>query len=167
MQIEVKVLEARLDDVVHEENDYRHEVTLGDLVVQAMIRNLVGGEPYGDLRRRIVAIRDDEIRDQVRPLLEAELQAGIQQTNEYGEPTGKPAKLRDLLVQEARQVLTRKDTNRGGTLVEQIVRAEVQKAMREELTEAIKVEREKVVAAVRAEAADLIAQAVKRGLGGF
>jgi hypothetical protein len=52
-----------------------------------------------------------------------------------------------------------------GTVLEKYVRDEVQTTLKKELADALAEEKAKVVAAVRASAADLIADAVKRGIG--
>ena len=67
---------------------------------------------------------------------------------------------------EAKKLFTeRADYGRGSTLAQRIVAEAIGSAFTRELAAAIADEKAKVVAAVRAKAAELIADAVKQGVG--
>lgn len=143
------------------------EVTLADVIADRAVRTLVY-EDQRDLRRRITEIRDEEIREAVKPTVLGAIDVAIQETNRWGEPTGEPTSLRELILKEAKELLNRPVDNyhrEKGTVLQSVVRDAVSKTLRAELDAVLKAEKEKVVAAVRAQAAELIAEAVKKGLG--
>lgn len=140
--------------------------TIGDAVIGDLVKTLRLCEEYGGLRRRVASIRDEEIRERVKAEIEGVFAQPIARTNTYGEPTGQTTTLTELIVAEANRILTQRDSyNANRTLVQKLVADAVGTAMKRELSEAIEAERAKVVAAVRAQAATLIADAVKQGIG--
>lgn len=151
---------------VGEDDWSREPQTLGDAVAERIAADLKRDESYRPLQQRVLELRDAEIREQVKPVVAEAVAASVQPTNSYGQPTGAPVTLTDVIVKEAREFLAKRgDYGRGPTLVQTIVATEVDKAIRKELAEAIADEKAKVVAAVRAKAAELIADAVKQGIG--
>lgn len=168
MNIEVNVTDTlRLSDVVDE--TYAGErVTLADKVAEKLIEKAAGDDGWNELNRRIKEIRDEEIRAVVVPLIAEAFKAPIQRTNAYGDPSGDPITLRDLVLAEAKKVLTSASSTgyRDEPLARRLVREMVEKELTAQLSAAIKEERAKVVAAVRAKAADLIAKAVAEGVTG-
>ena len=163
-----------LTTVVGERSRYDHdieesvtvEVTLGDEVAKRLTAKLTKDDQWDGLRKRFLAIRDEEIREAVKPLVAEAITAAIEQTNGFGERTGKSTTMRELVMAEAKKVFTeRADYGRGSTLAQRIVADAVGAAFNRELAAAIADEKAKVVAAVRAKAADLIAAAVKEGVG--
>lgn len=147
-------------------------ITLGDAIVKAAVHQLTKDQDYRgvstDLARRVAAIRDETIREQITPVITEAINAEIQQTNQWGEPTGKGrTTLRALIVERANEFFTRKlgDYRDQRTAASQLVTDAVDRALKQELTSAIADEKAKVVAAVRAKAAELIATAVKEGVG--
>lgn len=163
-----------LATIIGERRRYDHDleetigsdVTLGDQVARLIAAKLTKDDEYDGLRKRFLAIRDGEIREAVKPLVAEAVAGAIALTNSYGEPTGKTTTMRELVMVEAKKALTeRTDYGRGPTLAQRIVAEETGRAFQSELAAVIKVEKEKVVAAVRAKAADLIADAVKQGVG--
>lgn len=144
--------------------------TLGDAIADRIAGQLLADDSYKSLRQRVVEERADEITKQARKHVEEILAEAIatpvQRTNGYGSPVGGPVTVTELIVAEAREVLSkRSDYGRGQTYVDKVVAEMVDKAMKKELAETIADEKAKVVAAVRAKAADLIATAVKEGIG--
>lgn len=141
--------------------------TLGDAVAARIAKALQQDDGYKTLRTRVMEARDAEIRDQVKPIVAEAIASSVQPTNSYGQPVGQPVSLTELIVKEAREVLNRRDGygDKQRSYIQQIVAEAVDKAIRTELGAAIADEKAKVVAAIRARAADLIAQAVKEGIG--
>lgn len=169
MQINVTVEGIEAVDlntpVVNVESD--EPVTLADVIADRAVRSLVY-EDGRDLRRRITEIRDEEIRAAALPMVTAAIEAGIQQTNRWGEPDGQPTSLRELILKEAKDLISRPADNydrKKGTVLEKVVREAVDRTIRAELGAVLAEEKAKVVAAVQAQAAELIAEAVKKGLG--
>lgn len=176
MEIKIAVESVDLTSVIGEwreydvEGDYvgTGEKTLGDAVAAQIAADLKRDEGYSTLRRRVMELRDQEIRTQIAPIVAKAIEDPVQRTNEYGRPVGEPTTLTELIVKEVHAYLTRRsDQYRSGsqTVVEKFVADAVDKVVKRELAEVIVEEKAKVVAAVRAKAAELIAQAVKEGVG--
>jgi hypothetical protein len=142
--------------------------TLGDVIAEQVTARLTKDTAWPDLRARYTEFRDEEIRKAIGPLIQAAIAKPIQQTNAYGSPVGESTTLTELIVKEATAFLTRSadNYNRGGeTVLQKWVREQVEKALVKELAEVMAAEKAKVVAAVRGKAAELIADAVRQGLG--
>lgn len=143
--------------------------TLADLIVREALRKLAKGDQWTGLNRRVREITDEEIRNHVTGLIADALNGDLRRTNSYGEQYGEPTTLRTLIAEEAKTALTRTASDgygRGDTVIGKLVREHVTAAMKKELAEAIKEEREKVVAAVREQAGQIIAEAVTKGVTG-
>lgn len=169
MQLEVNVSDVNLSDVVREDSEYAPAVKLGDLVVGELVQRYMQTEDWPSLRKRITQVRDEEIRALVLPIIAEAVAKPVQKTNTYGDPIGEATSLREVILDEARKLLqgAKGDSyNRKEPLGRQLIREMVDKELRAELAEAIKAEREKVVAAVRAQAAELITEAVTKGVTG-
>lgn len=144
------------------------DMTLGEAVAERISREIMKDDAYPTLRQKCLEIRDEVIREQLAPIVEAAITGLTQRTNQWGEPAGAPTSLRDVIVAEVKAYLQRpaEQYNRERvTLVEKFVRDAVDKAIKKELAAVILDEKTKVVAAVRAKAADIIAQAVREGIG--
>lgn len=146
--------------------------TLGDLVASKLADKLWGELSYeqrSDLHRQVREERIRLVRERLAPLVEEALNGEIQKTNHYGEPTGAKTTMRELVVAEVSRVINatgdRYSSSDKAPLITRVVTAEVNRALTTELSDAFKAEKAKVVAAVRAKAADLIADAVKQGVG--
>ncbi len=169
MQINVEVSDVTLASVVSDGDDYRPTETIADIVAEKLLREFTSAERdvYGELRRRVAEIRDEEIRAALVPALTDALNASVRRTNTYGEPTGPEVTMREVITDEAKKMLTaRSDYGRGETFTQKVIKDAVGSALRNELAAVINEEKAKVVAAVRAQAATIIADAVKRGIGG-
>jgi hypothetical protein len=148
------------------EETVRQDVTLGDEVAKRVTAKLTKDDQWDGIRKRFLAIRDEEIREAVKPLVAEAITAAIEQTNGYGERTGQSTTMRELVMAEAKKLFTdRADYGRGSTLAQRIVAEAVGSAFTRELAAAIADEKAKVIAAVRGKAAELLAEAVKQGLG--
>lgn len=178
MQINVTVegldaidLTAQVGEEIRDYDDETGEYnlrgkTLGDIVAEKLTKQLTAEKFYGDLQKRFTTIRDEEIRKAVEPVVAEAITGAIALTNGYGERSGQTTTMRELVMAEAKKLFTeRSDYGRGSTLAQRILAEEIGRAFQAELATVIKAEKEKVVAAVRAKAADLIADAVKQGVG--
>lgn len=176
MDIKVEVGPIDLNTVIgehriydDEEDGYRTEpVTIGQAVAKQVFADLKRDTHYGALQREVLSLRTEEIRAQLEPIVRAAIDQPMRKTNTYGEPTGEPTTLRALIVAEVEALLKRpadQYSREKGTWLQALIREQVDKALRAELAEVLKEEKEKVVAAVRGKAAELIAEAVKAGIG--
>lgn len=154
-----------------EETEHRPR-TLGDLVAEKLADKIYAGLDYQqryELTKTASAERVKLIRERLVPQVEQALTGEIQKTNNYGEPTGQTTTMRELIIAEVTRVINAKGdrfySDSDKPLLTRVVTAEVNRALTAELADAFKAEKEKVVAAVKAKAADLIAEAVKQGVG--
>lgn len=170
MNINVDVSDVNLASVVHEGDDYRSRQTLGDVVADRMVENLLRQSDYQPLRQRVLDIQNEEIRAQLAPIIAEAIAAPVQKTTHYGDPVGEPKPLREIVIEEAKAWMSAAADPRSydrtkPTKAQKLVADAVDASMRKELAAAIAAEKEKVVAAVRAKAGELIAEAVKQGIG--
>lgn len=176
MKIEVKVDEVSLDSVVGDRtvniDGDREPVTLAEMVARMMLDRILrernaDDSLYGSTRARIKAITDEEIRAAIQPQIARALDGPIAITNEFGRPVGEPKPLAELIVSEAREFLSKPADRYGteGTVLRKMIREAVEGALKKELAEALTEEKAKVVAAMRAKAAELIADTIKAGVG--
>lgn len=177
MNINITVSEVDLTAVIGECPQYDTDGeymgagtrTLGDAVAAQIALDLKRDDQYPGLRSRVIDIRSDEIREQIKPIVTKAIEGNIQKTDEWGQPVGNSTTLHALIVKEVNDYLKRKVDGSyrsdGKTVVQKFVEEAVDKVVKRELAEAIAEEKAKVVVAVRAKAAELIAAAVKEGIG--
>lgn len=168
MEINVSVENVDLKSVIGDVWGER-DTTLADAVVDRIVADLKSDEYdlYSGIRQRIKTIRDEEIRAQIAPIIAEAVAKPVQKTDGWGTPNGEPTSLTALIVAEAREQLRKPvdQYNNRQTMVQKLIADEVNKALSRELMAVVGDEKEKVVAAVRAKAAELIADAVKHGIG--
>ena len=161
MNITVQVDEATLDTIVREESEYSREVTVADLVAEKLAQRVINDQDaWRSFRDVVTEIRDDEIRAAVRPLIAEALSKPRQQTNAFGEPTGPETTLSDVIVAEARKMLTQPGRYEQQTAVQKIVADEVRTAFQKVITDEVATARDMVSEQIGA----LVAQAVKNGI---
>jgi hypothetical protein len=173
MNIEVTVSDVTLDSLIHESSEYENGgVSIGDRVASQIVHRLTSDRDvqYDRIRDRVREIRDEEIRDAVRPLIAEALSKPIQQANPYGEPVGSETTLTAIIVREAQEFMKRKAgdsySRESRTVLQKMVADEVAAAFKTEVTEAVKSAREAVTAEIGKQAGDAIAAAVKARLDG-
>lgn len=176
MQINVTVEGVDLTSVIGEHAEYDSDgeyiggngVTIADKVAQHLARDLMKDDSYRTLKQRVMDLRDEEIRAQLKPIVEAAITGSIQRTNSYGHPVGEPTTLHDIILAEVNTYLT---ANVGGsynkpttTRIKSFVAEAVETVIRKEMATVIAEEKAAVVAVVRSKTAELLAEAVKQGL---
>lgn len=157
---------------VHDEDGdgHREPRLLADALVDELARRAIVGKDEGweSLRRRVESIRTEMIRERVAVEIEAAMTSPYPVTNQYGEFRGGTTTLREEIVRLVGEALRMDRSNaysRQPTKAEAVIREAVDQAMAKELAAVVADEKAKVVAAVRAKAAELIATAVKEGVG--
>lgn len=162
-ELNVTVPELDLSSVVERHGDH---VTVADLIAEKAIRELAQGHSWKPLTERIRAIEDEEIRAAVRELITEALNGPIRKTNTYGESYGEPTTLRALIGEEVTKAVGKSGGSyeRSESVLNKVIREEVTSAFRKELADVIKDQKAKVIDAVRAEAADVLAEAIEKGL---
>jgi hypothetical protein len=158
-------LELDLDTIVGDEGG-----TLLGLIVNATAARLVSDlkrEPaYPSLKDRVSAIRDEEIRMQLAPVVEESVTASVQPTDSFGAPKGEARTLREIILDAAKKELTaprERDYGRGReTLVQYVIRTEVDRHITNELQAAIKEAKAEVVKAVREKGSEVLTETITR-----
>lgn len=178
--MEITVNDVKLTDEVegwtgaNEYGESGRSMTIADLVAERLADRLVAENTgyYNTLHQRVDRRINELISDRVAPMIDEAMTKPIRKTNAYGEPiSGTETTMRELIVDAARKWFEQPDSTDGyggrkGTKAQRLIAEAVGATLSKELSEVIKAEREKVVAAVRAQAADIIARSVAAGVGG-
>lgn len=142
--------------------------TFADHVAERAATRLLDGEARGSytgaLRSRIESIRDEEIRDAVRPLIAEALENAV---NPPGlDRDDEPVTLADRVRNEATKHLARRtDSSRpraSRTVLEEIIEECVRRELTTELKAAVAEARETVVSATKEAAAEIISETIAR-----
>lgn len=172
MNITVNVDEVSLDTAVAsivrydgDDSEYMAgERTVADLVAELIMARLMKDERYGYLRDNVLNIRKEVIREALAPVIEEALTGAFCKTNSYGEPiAGTQTTMREVIADEAKKLMTQPADNyhrEKGTLLQVMVRKEVEAALGAEVKDAVKKAREQV----SAEIGQMVATAVQAGL---
>lgn len=143
------------------------EQSASDAIVEEAARRVLAQRDLSeDVRRRLKQITDEEIRAAVQPMLVQALEEGIQPTDGFGSPRGEPTTLRDMIVKEVRRDLSASRSSPASsgrrTLLEEIVSREVERAVGNDLRQAMDEARKQVRAAVEQKGAEVLAQTIER-----
>jgi hypothetical protein len=164
MDIRVQVNDVTLDSVISEANDYHDGITIGAVVAQQLAQRVINDhDAWPPFRDAVTQIRDEEIRAQVQPLITDALTKTLQKTNTYGEPTGQATTLSEIIVAEAKRLVTQpKDSysRSGRTVLQEMVAAEVKAALSTEIADAVKKARELVAGQI----GEMVSAAVAEGM---
>jgi hypothetical protein len=138
--------------------------TLGDQIAAQVIDRIVKqSDRWENLQRRINDIRTEMIRELLQPVIEEALTTPFRKTSSYGEPTGEPVTLRSVIMADAQRMLTHYESDYGRqklTVMQALVRKEVEAAFASEVRDAVKQAREQV----STEIGQMVASAVQAGL---
>ena len=151
----------------HDGYDFGLVGVIAPMVAERIVKTISAGNEWSGLAQRIRDIRDDEIREQLRPAIVETLAASIQMTNAYGEPVGKTATLREVVAETGRKMLAEPQRDRNGygtseTLVRRLIREEVEAAFGRELKAALDEAKTEIRAAVQAKGAAVLAETIQR-----
>jgi len=171
MNITVNVDEVTLATVVDEvagfndDGDYvRHQPqTVADLVAARIVERLVKDDQYPHLRDQVIQVREELIRAALAPVIEEALTVPFRKTSTYGEPAGEPVTLRTVIAAEAQRMLTHYESDYGQrklTVMQALVRKEVEAALAKEIRDAVAQAREQV----SGEIGQMVASAVAAGM---
>jgi len=144
--------------------------SLQDMVVDAAVQRLVTDgrreEWARTLRERVTAIRDETIREAVRPAIEEALTRVIQPTDAYGNPKGEPVTLHERITRDAMAWLTKAESRQYGdkavTPVERLIKEEVNAAFKRELGPVMEEAKREVIAAIKEQGAAVLAETIAR-----
>lgn len=176
MEIKIEVPEVTLNtvvgDVVRVDEDGDEyldgQMTVADKVAQLIKAEVVKHPEYENLRKRVTEIRNQEIREAVKPLVREALERPIRKTNYYGEPVGQETTLSEIIMDEAKKAWsTSKDSygSRQNTL-QDVIAAEVRKHIQGEVAKAVKAAQEAALKAVGDLAAGPVVDAVRKAMQG-
>lgn len=142
---------------------------IADTAARRLLDRADAHEVVGEFKDRVRGVLDEEIREKVRPLLDDVLSRVLQPTNAYGDPTGEPRTLSQIVVDTATRELASGGTTGGSlgrgasaTILQRVIEEEVGRTLRKELQKAVLEAREKVLAAVREEGAAVLAETIAR-----
>ena len=171
MNITVQIDEVSLATVVDQayrygDEDGPHDRTVGELVAEMIVDRLAQDrDRWYELRQTVTEIKREVIREAVRPMVEQAIAEPIQKTSVYGDPVGGLVTLREVIVDEARKVINAKDPNdyRGdkGTFLVRVVREEVSSALRAEIADAVKEAKARVADEIGRQVAQAVTSAMK------
>jgi hypothetical protein len=173
VNITVKIDDISLDTIVgdvlafdEEGEQYKTgERTVADLVAAMVTDRVTQDGRWPALTERVCRIRDEEIREAVRPQITEALTRPVRQHTLYGEAHGPETTLSALIAEEARAMLTKPadQYNRDGrTIVGKMVADEVARAFKAEVADAVKQARSLVADEIGSQVADAVKQAMRR-----
>lgn len=174
MNIEIKIDQVTLDTVVGEivryDEDGDAEVvgsaTVADKVAAIIAREAIKSPSWEPLRERVTNLRNEMIREAVKPLIREALERPIRRTNSYGERVGAETTLSEIIMDEAKRVFTEvKDsyTSRKPFIAE-VVSAEVKKAFQADIQEQVKKARQAVAQELGATLSEAVIKTALEGL---
>lgn len=156
--IEVTVSEITLQTVIgtiYDDEGPGRPLTVGDRVAEILAEKFAREERWNNLRQRLIAVTDEEIRTRVTPLIEATLTRGFPKPNSYGEPTGVTTSLSETIMGQVKGILTKSSGSYGNN--ETVLQKMVREAVTAEFSKLINEQ----VSAVKKEVASQVAEAVK------
>lgn len=148
----------------HEER-VPQDTTLADLVSDKLVLEITRDDQYPNLRRQVMDMRIDLIREALEPLIKAALANPMQRTSLFGEPTGPATTLREIILDETKKIINEKPNHSSGrphlTYLQQLIQKEVRDVFGKEMVATLKEEKEKLLALVRNEGARIMADTLQ------
>lgn len=156
MKIEVIIPEITLQTVIGNVISYDEDgdavvegsATVGDKVAAIIAKNVMAHPDYRSLQERVTALRDEEIREQLRPIVAEALQKPIQKTNSYGSPVGQPTTLTELIMESVTKYWNPNSTDRYGSrdqTLPGLIDATVRKELAAEIPKVVKATKDKAL----------------------
>lgn len=149
----------------HEER-VPQDITLADLVSDKLVREITTDDQYPLLRRQVMDMRIELIREALEPIIKAALANPMQRTNLFGEPTGPATTLREIILDETKKIINEKPNHSSSgrphlTYLQQLIQKEVRDVFGKEMVATLKEEKEKLLALVRNEGARIMADTLQ------
>lgn len=173
--IKVTIDELTMDSIVGPVYDGDEWVgnrgTLGREVALLVAERIAGGktEEYAALVRRATAVRDEELRARLVPLIEQGLSASFQRTTHYGEPAGPQVTMREIIMDELKKALTQPvgtaydySGNSKHTLVQKIVAEMVKAEFTKIIQDAVQVAKKETADQIGAMVSAAVSSAMKK-----
>lgn len=172
MNIEIKIDQLDVDSIIAKsyERDEEGEIVgeagirLGDAIVAKLVAEVKQGSGWHDgVRSRVKQIRDEEIRVACRDVIADAMSQPLAATNSFGERTGAPTTLREMIFKEAQKALgtTGNRYDQDKSLIEKVIKTEVEAALKKELQPILDGAKVRVREAANAHAAAIISSAVQ------
>lgn len=142
-------------------------VTLGSELLDRLERRLFEGFA-AEANKMLQAALAERIKDAAEQLVAEAIAKPVQQTNSWGEPTGKETTLRDAIHAEVQKWLTSSNSNSYDRNNKQnlagLIEQAVHKVMANEMAEVIKGEKTKLIGVVREQGAKVLAETLRRAV---
>lgn len=174
MNITVKVDDVTLDTAVGQvfgyDNDSGEPFTMGDRTLADIVAGQIvdrlaqDRDRWYEMSRTVTEIKREVIREAVLPMVEEAITEPIQKTSIYGDPIGDPVSLHEVIVDEARKVITQPadQYNRSGhTVLQKIVAEQVHAAFASVVAEEVKKARAAVADQIGQQVAAAVTNAMK------
>lgn len=143
--------------------------TLADLVIRQLVDKAMRAGTWKGVIERVQAVREDEIRAQLAPVIAEAIAKPIKRTNGYGEATGAETTLREVIVDEARKWMNTKSDDRYGqtgsvTNLQKMIRVAVEETFQKEIAAEVKAAKDAVSTRLGKTVAELVSGAVQQAL---
>jgi hypothetical protein len=156
---------------VDDEGNGRGPVSIQDAIVHEAARlalkrgdwDSTDAEGRRHLRERIAAIRDEEIRALITPMIREAVAGPVQKTNEYGEPRGEPVSMTAVIMDEVRKALTIQPNStyrNERSALTNVMREHIDTVITRELKAEVDAAKAKVVKAIQDQGAKFLAETV-------
>jgi hypothetical protein len=148
----------------------QHPTTIEDVVLglaaDKIARTVTADQAKAYLLDRVTRLRDEVIREELRPLVVDALERSVQPTDPYGNPKGEATTLAEVITRIAKEEMTApRDQGYGRqkrTLVQQIIAEHVDAKFKTELGKELDAGKAEVRSALREQGAALIQQAIEK-----
>lgn len=143
----------------YDEPAHYEPITIGAQVIEALTNRLLD-EVRREVKLTVQQHLAEAIKDQVSGIVTETLTGEIRMTNHWGETTGKPTTLREMIATQAKEFITAKPKDRYShekvSNFAELLKAEVTDAMTKELQQTILQARQQVAEAVKVRAGELL-----------
>ncbi len=139
-------------------------------LVFSTIKSGAMSDTYQQMTRRAAEIRDEEIREAIRPAVIEAIESSMQPTDSYGNPKCEAKTLHELIVEQAKKAITAKDSDsysrtKGLNIVEQFIASEVKSALDKELKDTMEQAKADVLRAVQDQGAKVLSDTIAKLAG--